>query len=127
MRFRPIILLWLLWLAGAGGAVQAETARDPFETTAGAEIPSNFEKAIQQIAVKGIVRTETAQRIIVSIAGIDGLAVLKPGDKLALDFQGRPHLFTVGDVGVKNVQFRAVPVASKGAPQDAATYEVLVR
>lgn len=128
MRHANLMFVWLLCLCAAGGAAYAETARDPFETKAAGEIPPNYEKAIQQVSVKGIVRAETGKRIIVGIAGLDGLTVLKPGEKVALDYNGRPHVFTVGNIGVKRVQFRAAPPASsKEAPDDAADYEVFVR
>lgn len=127
MRHATMVIGALLCLAAAGGAAQARTGRDPFEATAAAEVPSNYEKAIQQLTVKGIVRTETQQRIIVMIAGIDGMAVLKRGDKLALDVEGRSHVFRVETVEAKNVRFQVVPPASANASRAGDFYEVRIR
>ncbi|WP_319406546.1 hypothetical protein [uncultured Desulfosarcina sp.] len=127
MRTATMMLAVWLCLSAAGGAGYAETARDPFENTPSADIPLNYEQAIHQFFVKGIVRTKAAKRIIVSIAGIDGLAVLKPGDKLSLDCQGRPHVFRVATIEAKTVGFQTVPPASAGGQHAVQTYEVIVR
>lgn len=126
---RKAILMVAAWLClfAICGVGHAEPTRDPFESTPSAAVPLNYEGAIQQITVKGIVRTQTAQRVIVSIAGIDGLAVLKAGDKVSLDYQGRAHVFLVEKIAAKAVGFRTLPKAVAGACKEVQTYEVIIR
>lgn len=124
-------LTLVLTFLAAAGAARAETDRDPFVTPTTAANPYRYEKAIQQLAVQGIVRAEGARRIIIRIVDIDGLAILKAGDTIALNYMGLAHRFKVGGIRAKSVQFEAQPAAGPetGAPPAAGgrTYEVFVR
>lgn len=123
-------LLALILVCLAEASVHAETERNPFELPASAENPYRYEKAVQQVTVKGIVRAEGVNRVIIGIKDIEGLAVLKSGDKIALDYQGLGHRFTVGEIRTKSVRFQARPAPEvpegKKAPE-ALTYEVLIQ
>jgi hypothetical protein len=99
--------------------------RSPFVEPADKVNPYNYEKAIQQVMVKGIVRIEGAERVMVRIADIKGLAVLKPGDRFALDYRGLTHVFTVGEIKTHSVRFQACLDSETREGQKAPKGEVL--
>ena len=137
-RLACAVLVWSMALAGlslvsalaAADAGPVAPERNPFETVPSAENPYRHEEAIQKLTVQGIVRAEKTERIIVRIADIDGLAVLKKGDKIALRLDGLVHTFTVGRIQAKSVWFQALP-ARDAAPDDdrirRQSYEVFVQ
>lgn len=93
---------------GVPAARAADAQRNPFQTPLTAGNPYAYEKAIRKLMVKGLVRVAGADRAIVSIADIRGLVVLKPGDKIALDYRGLDHEFRIGKIAAKGVRFHAL-------------------
>jgi hypothetical protein len=98
----------------------AEETRDPFLN------PYQYEKAIQQVVVMGIVMADKVERVIVQIAGYDEPAVFKTGDVIAVKYLDKPYEFKITEVKPKSVSFEAGPRTAKKGDPDSFHYEVFL-
>jgi hypothetical protein len=114
---RKIIVLFMLGLVLGAFPAKAEDTRDPFLN------PHQYEQAIHQITVMGIVVAGNVERIIMHIEGYDELAVMKTGDSVAVTHKGLRHEFLIKSVTAKSVRFEA---ATSNVRKDAASYEVFL-
>jgi len=116
--YRLFYFLALLLLLPGVKTPKASEPRHPFDLPKERKINYDYNHAIRLVKLKGIIRTEKYSGCLIQVGDANTITVLKPGERISLDQEEAPHLFTVSEIREKSVVFIS------GANQ---TYEVPIQ
>ena len=111
-----ILILSVAFCLSAAKVLGAE--RSPFVEPRSRVNPYNYEKAIDRVTLKGILRTERVSRAIIKTEAGGIASAYGPGETIHVDRNGLAHKFVLTDIAKKSIRCK---------DKNNVTYEVTIK